>query len=136
MGKSSKPRIIFAILGMDVHTRATTFICQAFRDAGMEVIYLGFGSTPEMVVEAAVSEDADLIALSTHCGYHMMLFPKLMQLLREKQLDIPVVAGGTIQEAEKPLLEKMGITGNFTGGTSLDVMVNHVTQEITRRKKS
>ncbi len=101
-------------------------LTQALRDAGMEVIYLGFNLTPEMVASAAGAEDPDVICLSSHEGFHTQLFPKLLDELKKRNLKIPVVAGGGISDKEKVILEELGITGNFGSGTPIDVIIEHV----------
>ena len=132
--KGKKIRVIFAILSTDLHTRASVVLSQALRDAGMEVIYLGFRLTPEMVAAAAETEDPDVICLSTHEGFHTQLFPKLMDELKKRRLDhVAVVAGGSISEKEKPFLEALGITGNFGPGTPIDAIVNHVIEHAVKK---
>lgn len=121
-----KIRVLFAILSTDIHNRASFIISNALRDAGMEVIYLGFGLTPSMVAGAAESEAPDVICLSTHEGFHRQLFPKLVVELKQKGLNTPIVAGGNIPEKDKPSLEAIGVTGNFGSGTPLDVIVDHI----------
>lgn len=132
---AEKPiKVLLAILSTDVHTRASIVVSQALRDAGMEVVYLGFGLTPAGVVAAAEEEDPDVICLSTHEGFHMQLFPRVIDLLEQKEMRIPVVAGGNIQDREKPFLSELGITGNFGSGSSLDAIVDHV-RERSRDKR-
>jgi methylmalonyl-CoA mutase C-terminal domain/subunit len=121
-----KIRVLFAILSTDIHTRGSIVVASALRDAGMEVIYLGFRQTFKMVAAAAVTEDPDVICLSTHEGFHSQLFPKLVDEMRQRGLNIPIVAGGNIQDKEKILLESIGVTGNFGPGTPLDVIVDHI----------
>ena len=115
------------ILGIDIHRRGAEVVSQALRDAGVEVIYLGYCLTPEMVVDTAIQEDVHVIGLSTHCGYHKILFPKVMNLLKEKKANnICVVAGGTIPAQDKAFLEDVGVTGNFGPGTPLESIVDHI----------
>jgi methylmalonyl-CoA mutase C-terminal domain/subunit len=121
-----KIRVLFAILSTDIHTRGSIVVASALRDAGMEVVYLGFRQTPKMVAAAAEAEDPDVICLSSHEGFHTQLFPKLVDELKQRGLDIPIVAGGNIQAKEKVLLESIGVTGNFGPGTPLTVIVDHV----------
>ena len=125
--QNSKPiRVLFAILSTDVHTRASIVVSEALKDAGMDVIYLGFRQTIKMVLDAAETEDPDVICLSSHQGFHSQLFPKLVEEMRQRGLAIPIVAGGNIQDQEKALLESIGITGNFGSGTPLAQIVEHV----------
>ena len=119
-------RILFAILSTDIHTRGPIVVANALRNAGMDVIYMGFRNTIKMVVDAAETEDPDVICLSTHGGFHTQLFPKLVDALKQKGLTIPIVAGGNIREEEKEQMESIGVTGNFGPGTPLDQIVEHV----------
>ena len=121
-----KARVLFAILSTDVHTRGSIIVADALRNAGMDVIYMGFRQTVKMVVDAAETEDPDVICLSTHAGFHTQLFPKLVDELKQKGMNIPIVAGGNIQDNEKKVLESIGVTGNFGSGTPMDQIVEHV----------
>lgn len=128
-----KIRVLMAILGIDIHRRGAVVVSKALRDAGAEVIYMGYCLTPEMVVDTAIQEDVDVIGLSTHCGYHKILFPKVINLLRERKADsVRVVAGGTIPVKDKAFLEGIGVTGNFGPGTPLKSIVDHIVK--TARK--
>lgn len=124
--ETRRVKVLLGILSTDVHTRASIVVAQALRDAGMEVVYLGFGLTPEGLVAAVEEEDPDVICLSSHEGFHMQLFPKVVALLEEREMTIPIVAGGNIQDREKPFLEGLGISGNFGSGTDLREIVEHV----------
>ena len=126
-----KIRVLMSILGIDIHRRGAEVISQALRDAGMEVIYLGYCLTPEMVVDTAIQEDVDVIGLSTHCGYHRILFPKVMNLLRDRKAkNIVVVAGGTVPDQDRAFLEAIGVTGNFGPGTPLKSIVDHIMERV------
>ena len=116
----AKPiRIVTAKVGLDGHDRGVKVIARALREAGYEVIYLGLRQTPEMVVDAAVQEDAQVIGLSLHSGAHMTLFPKVVQLLRERGAgDVVVFGGGIIPAGDIPGLEADGIEKIFTPGAS------------------
>lgn len=128
-----KIRVLMGILGIDIHRRGAEVVSKALRDAGAEVIYMGYCLTPEMIVDTAIQEDVDVIGLSTHCGYHRILFPKVLELLREKKANnIRVVAGGTIPVKDKPFLEGIGVTGNFGPGTPPKLIVDHIVK--TARK--
>ena len=129
-------KILFAILSVDIHNRAALVLCQAFRDAGMEVIYPGYGLTPSMLASIAEQEDPDVICLSSHQGFHTQLFPVLMEELKQRGLTIPVVAGGSIPDKDKPLLEGMGISGNFGPGTPLPVIIDHVRKRAHEKQDS
>ncbi|MGC1932627.1 MAG: cobalamin B12-binding domain-containing protein, partial [Candidatus Nitrosopolaris sp.] len=113
-------RVLVSKLGLDGHDRGALVICRALRDAGMEVIYSGLFCTPERVANTAIDEDVDAIAMSLLNGAHLVLFPKVARLLREKGAnDILLVGGGIIPESDKKSLEDEGITGNFGPGTPL-----------------
>jgi len=108
-------------------------ICRALRDAGMEVIYSGLFCTPERVANTALDEDVDAIAMSLLNGAHLVLFPKVARLLRERGVnDILLVGGGIIPESDKKSLEREGITGNFGPGTPLSTVIQHITANIKK----
>jgi len=131
-----KIRILMGKPGLDCHDRACVVLCQAFRDAGMEVIYTGPYQTPESIAETAVEEDVDIVALSLLDGRHMSHFPRLVELLKKRNAeDICIVSGGRIPEKDKPLLEKIGITGNFGAGTPLDLIVEHINERVRRKRE-
>ena len=110
-------------------------LAKAFRDAGMEVLYAGLLPTPEEVVDTAVNEDVDVVALSLLNGAHMTVFKKVADLMRERNIDdIALVGGGTIPDEDKPALESMGITGNYGPGTPLAVIIDHVTSRATESR--
>ncbi|KJE49529.1 methylmalonyl-CoA mutase [Acidiplasma sp. MBA-1] len=122
-------KVLLAKPAIDGHDRGIFVLARAFRDAGMEVIYAGLLPTPEEVVDTAVNEDVDVIALSLLNGAHMTAFKKVMDILKKRGInDIAVVGGGIIPDGDKPKLEKMGVTGNFGPGTRLDVIIDHVTK--------
>ena len=114
-----KQRVIVAKPGLDGHDRGAKIVARALRDAGFEVIYTGLHQTPEQIVETAIQEDADAVGLSCHSGAHMTLFPKVVQLLRERGAsDIVVFGGGIIPAGDIPALEADGIEKIFTPGAS------------------
>jgi methylmalonyl-CoA mutase C-terminal domain/subunit len=126
-----KIRVLVAKPGLDGHDRGAKVVCRALRDAGMEVIYTGLRRTPEEIVNAAVQEDADLIGLSILSGAHPILFPKIMELLKEKGAeDIPVIAGGIIPEKDVPKMKKTGIKEIFLPGTSTQEIVKWIQDHI------
>src|SRR5215831_8899820 len=134
--KSKKIRILVSKLGLDGHDRGALVICRALRDAGMEVIYSGLFCTPERVANTAIDEDVDAIAMSLLNGAHLVLFPKVARLLREKGInDILLVGGGIIPESDKRSLEGEGITGNFGPGTPLPTVIKHITTNIKKSHK-
>jgi len=113
-----KIRVLVAKPGLDGHDRGAKVIASAFRDAGFEVIYTGLHQTPEMIVNAAVQEDVDVIALSILSGAHMTLFPRVLELLREQGADhILVIGGGIIPQDDMRRLEELGVARLFGPGT-------------------
>ncbi len=136
--KDKPIKILLAKPGIDGHDRGVFVLAKAFRDAGMEVLYAGLLPTPEEVVDTAVNEDVDVVALSLLNGAHMTVFKKVADLMRQRGIDdIALVGGGTIPDEDKPLLEAMGISGNYGPGTPLSVIIEHVTRraEEARLKK-
>jgi methylmalonyl-CoA mutase C-terminal domain/subunit len=122
-----KIRVLVAKPGLDGHDRGAKVIARALRDAGMEVVYTGIRQTPEMIAEAALQEDVDVIGMSILSGAHMALFPKVMELLRENDMDdVLVVAGGIIPDEDVAALRDLGITGIFGPGTSTDKIVDFI----------
>ena len=130
-----KIRILIGVPGLDGHDRGAIVVANACRDAGMEIIYLGVQQIPEAIASAAVAEDVDVVGLSLNDGCHTYYFPEVMRQLREKGGgDILVVGGGNIPKEEKPILEKAGITGNFTYGTPLKEIVNHIIERVKKER--
>ncbi|MFH1625959.1 MAG: cobalamin B12-binding domain-containing protein [Pseudomonadota bacterium] len=130
-----KIRILVAKPGVDGHDRGAVILCQAFRDAGWEVIYTGLWQTADMIVNAAIAEDVDVIALSSMGNTHLFYFPEVMRLLKERKAeDMCVVGGGIIPEEDKPQLEKVGVTGNFGPGTPVGVIIDHIVERVERRR--
>ncbi|MDV3244560.1 MAG: cobalamin B12-binding domain-containing protein [Nitrososphaerales archaeon] len=130
-----KIRILVAKPGLDGHDRGVLVLARAFRDAGMEVIYSGLLPSPEQVARMAVDEDVDVVALSLLNGAHMTAFPKVKkQLEKLGGRDILVVGGGIIPEEDKPRLTRMGITGLFGPGSSLEDIVEHVRGRVRKER--
>jgi methylmalonyl-CoA mutase, C-terminal domain len=122
-------RVLIAKPGLDGHDRGAKIIARALRDAGMEVIYTGLRQTPEMIASAAEQEDVDVIGLSILSGAHNTLCPRLLDLLRQKQMsDVIVLVGGIIPEADIPALKKAGIAEVFLPGASTQDIVKFVQQ--------
>src|ERR1700722_3931226 len=112
-------RVLVAKVGLDGHDRGAKFIAAILRDAGMEVIYTGLRQTPEMVVNAALQEDVDAIGVSILSGAHMTVFPKIIKLMKEKQMDdVLVTGGGIIPEEDMKSLNDMGVGKLFPPGTT------------------
>ena len=124
---SSRIRVVVAKPGLDGHDRGAKVVARALRDAGMEVIYTGLHQTPEQIVETAIQEDANAVGLSVLSGAHMTLFPKVVQMLRERGAsDIVVFGGGIIPDADIPELEKLGVAKVFTPGATTQSIVEWV----------
>lgn len=124
-------RVLVAKPGLDGHDRGAKVIARALRDAGMEVIYTGLRQTPEQIVAAAIQEDVNVVAMSLLSGAHNHLFPKVVELLKEKDAaDILVVGGGVIPDEDIPFLKEKGMAEIFTPGTptsaAIDFIKNHV----------
>src|SRR5438309_12110909 len=118
-------RIVMAKVGLDGHDRGVKVVARALRDAGYEVIYTGLRQTPEMVVEAALQEDAQVIGLSLHSGAHMTLFPAVVEELRRRDAtDIVVFGGGIIPDEDITELKEQGVAELFTPGTPLSEIVD------------
>ena len=126
-----KIRVLVAKPGLDGHDRGAKVIARALRDAGMEVIYTGLRQTPEMIVTAAVQEDADVIGLSILSGAHNAIVPRVMELLRQQKAeDILVVVGGIIPDVDIEVLKKAGVAGVFQPGTPMDNIVKFIREHV------
>jgi methylmalonyl-CoA mutase C-terminal domain/subunit len=122
-------RIVLAKVGLDGHDRGVKVVARALRDAGFEVIYTGLRQTPEMVVDAALQEDAQVIGLSIHSGAHMTLFPRVVEVLKERKAgDIVVFGGGIIPDDDIAELKRRGVAQLFTPGTPLKDIVDWLNQ--------
>jgi methylmalonyl-CoA mutase, C-terminal domain len=120
-------RVLVAKPGLDGHDRGAKVIARALRDAGMEVIYTGLRQTPEMIVNAALDEDVQVIGLSILSGAHMAIVPRVLSLLREREMsDVLVVVGGIIPEDDAQQLKQLGVAAVFQPGTSLESVVEFI----------
>ena len=127
MSSEKKIRVLAAKPGLDGHDRGIKVICQALRDAGMEVIYTGLRQTPDQIVSAAIQEDVDVIAMSVLSGAHDYLFPRVMEILKEKAADeVLVIGGGIIPEEDIPALKNAGISEIFGPGTYTQDIVDYI----------
>lgn len=122
-----KIRVLVAKAGLDGHDRGAKIIAAALRDAGMEVIYTGLRQTPEMIVEAAIQEDVDVIGISILSGAHMTIFPKIKKLMDEKEIsDVLLTGGGIIPEEDAAELKKMGVGELFTPGAVTTTIAEYI----------
>jgi methylmalonyl-CoA mutase, C-terminal domain len=120
-------RVLVAKPGLDGHDRGAKVIARALRDAGMEVIYTGLRQTPDMIVNAALDEDVQVIGLSILSGAHMAIVPKVLELMRERGLtDVLLVIGGIIPEDEAAQLKQLGVAAVFQPGSSLESVVDFI----------
>ncbi|ULQ54964.1 cobalamin B12-binding domain-containing protein [Flavihumibacter rivuli] len=121
-------RVLVAKVGLDGHDRGAKVIATALRDAGMEVIYTGLRQTPEMVVNAALQEDVDAIGISILSGAHMTVFPKVIQLMKEKGMDdVLLTGGGIIPEDDMQALHDLGVGKLFAPGTATGEITEYIT---------
>ena len=126
-------RVLVAKPGLDGHDRGARIIARALRDAGMEVIYTGLRQTPEMIVNAALQEDVQVIGLSILSGAHNAIVPRLMDLLREKKMeDVKVVVGGIIPDGDAAELKRLGVAAVFQPGASLEGIVQFIRASASR----
>jgi methylmalonyl-CoA mutase, C-terminal domain len=120
-------RVLVAKPGLDGHDRGAKVIARALRDAGMEVIYTGLRQTPEMIVNAALQEDVQVIGLSILSGAHSAIVPRVMELLREKNMtDVKVLVGGIIPDEDAAVLKSQGVAAVFQPGASLEAIVDFI----------
>ena len=130
-----KIRVLVAKPGLDGHDRGAKVVASALRDAGMEVIYTGLRQTPEMIVAASVQEDVDVVALSILSGAHMTIFPRVMELLQDKNVHhILLTGGGIIPKADAEKLSKIGVGKLFGPGTSTRDIIAYIKEEVVGRR--
>ena len=131
-----KIRIVMAKPGLDGHDRGIKILARAYRDAGMEVIYLGLRQTPEMIVNAASQEDADVIALSVLSGAHMTIFKKVKEMMNVEGLDdVLLTGGGIIPEVDMKTLAKKGVGKLFGPGTSVNETISYITDWVNEHRR-
>jgi methylmalonyl-CoA mutase C-terminal domain/subunit len=129
MAQEKKIKVIVAKPGLDGHDRGAKLLARIFAEAGMEVVYTGLRQTPEMIVETALQEDADVVGLSSLSGVHMYFFPRVVELLKQKGLDdVLVVGGGIIPQEDVPELKAAGVTEIFGPGTPTNQIVDFIRQ--------
>jgi methylmalonyl-CoA mutase C-terminal domain/subunit len=128
-------RVLVAKPGLDGHDRGAKVVARALRDAGMEVIYTGIRQTPEMIAEAALQEDVDVVGLSILSGAHRDLFPRIVAQLKQKQLDdVILVCGGIIPDDDIPAVKQMGFAGVFGPGTSTQDIAAFIRAQIAQKR--
>lgn len=126
-------RVLVAKPGLDGHDRGAKVVARALRDAGFEVIYTGLRQTPEQIAEAALQEDVDVVAMSILSGAHPHLFPKVVNLVREKGMkDVLIIGGGVIPEGDIPALKEAGIAEVFTPGTPTADVINFIKANVKK----
>ena len=129
-----KIRVLVAKPGLDGHDRGAKVIARALRDAGMEVIYTGLRQTPEMILNAALQEDVDVIGLSILSGAHNAIVPRVNELLRSNKMDdVLLMVGGTIPEQDIPALKQAGVAAIFGPGTPMDQIVEFIRKNVKPR---
>ncbi|MGI8893902.1 MAG: cobalamin B12-binding domain-containing protein [Bacteroidia bacterium] len=128
-------RVLVAKVGLDGHDRGAKVIASFLRDAGMEVIYTGLRQTPEMVVSAALQEDVDVIGVSILSGAHMTVFPKILNLLKEKEMDdVLLTGGGIIPAHDLNKLKEMGVGELFPPGTETEKIINYIREWVAENR--
>lgn len=137
MEKINRPiRVLVAKVGLDGHDRGAKVIATALRDAGMEVIYTGLRQTPEMVVNTALQEDVDAIGVSILSGAHMTVFPKILQQMKEKEMnDVLLTGGGIIPDDDMKKLNKMGVGKLFAPGTPTSEISSYITDWVKSNRE-
>jgi methylmalonyl-CoA mutase C-terminal domain/subunit len=132
-----KIRVLVAKAGLDGHDRGAKVVAAALRDAGMEVIYTGLRQTPEMIVEAAIQEDVDAIGISILSGAHMTLFPRILNLMKDKEVnDILLFGGGIIPKEDLTKLKELGVGELFTPGTSTQDIIKFLKEWTENHKRN
>jgi methylmalonyl-CoA mutase C-terminal domain/subunit len=132
----NKIRVLVAKPGLDGHDRGAKVIARALRDAGMEVIYTGLRQTPEMIAEAALQEDVDVVGLSILSGAHMALVPRVLELMRASgQGAVPLLIGGIIPDEDVPRLKTLGVAEVFGPGASTETIIRAVREVVGRGRK-
>ena len=136
MAKQHKIRVLVAKPGLDGHDRGAKVVARALRDAGMEVIYTGIRQTPEMIAEAALQEDVDVLGLSILSGAHMELFPRILKELRARGVDdVFLLAGGIIPDEDLPVLKEMGFHAVFRPGADTREIIRFVQENARARRR-
>jgi len=130
-----KIRVLVAKPGLDGHDRGAKVVARALRDAGMEVIYTGLRQTPEMIAEAALQEDVDVVGLSILSGAHMALIPRVLELLKaNRQEHVKIFVGGIIPDEDAPRLKELGVTGIYGPGAPTGKIINEIRASLESSK--
>jgi methylmalonyl-CoA mutase C-terminal domain/subunit len=130
-----KIKVLVAKPGLDGHDRGAKVVARALRDAGLEVVYTGIRQTPEMIAEAALQEDVDVVGLSILSGAHLDLFPRIVSLLKQKGMeDVLLVCGGIIPDEDIASLKQMGFAGVFGPGTSTQDLAKFIRDQVAKRR--
>ena len=132
MNNNRRIKVLVSMIGLDGHWSGGTVVAKALMDNGMEVIYLGINQTPEMIVQAAIQEDVDLIGISSHASNYGQI-EELIDLLKEKEMgDIPVICGGTIPKHQIPRLMEKGVAKVFTPRSTSESIVQYIVSKVER----
>jgi methylmalonyl-CoA mutase C-terminal domain/subunit len=135
MQETNQIRVLVAKPGLDGHDRGAKVIARALRDAGMEVIYTGIRQTPQMIIQAAIQEDVEVLGVSILSGAHLEILPGIMDLMRENDLDdVLVILGGIVPEADRQTLAEMGVSAVFGPGTSTGEIVEFIHSNLPERR--
>jgi len=127
-------KVLVAKPGLDGHDRGAKIVARALRDAGMEVVYTGLHQTPEMIVTAAMQEDVDVVGISILSGAHMTIFPRVFALMQERGMDdVIVVAGGVIQEEDRPKLRELGVADIFDADATTQDLIDGINRLVQER---
>jgi methylmalonyl-CoA mutase C-terminal domain/subunit len=127
-------KVLVAKPGLDGHDRGAKIVARALRDAGMEVVYTGLHQTPEMIVNAAMQEDVDVVGISILSGAHMTIFPRVFRLMQERGMDdVIVVAGGVIQEEDRPKLRDLGVAEIYDADATTQDLIDGINRLVSQR---
>lgn len=130
----SRIKVIVAKPGLDGHDRGAKLLCRIFMEAGMEVVYTGLRQTPEMIAATVLQEDADVVGISSLSGVHNYFFPKVVELLKERELDdVLIIGGGIIPAEDVPFLKQSGVAEIFGPGTPTDTIVDFIKANVRSR---
>ena len=136
VGQPDRRRVLVTKVGLDGHDRGVKVVARMLRDAGFEVIYGGLRQTPDTIAETALQEDVDVVGLSMHSGGHLTLVPAVIDALRRRAVDVPVVVGGIVPVRDRQVLLAAGVAEVLTPGASRDDVVAAVTRASGRRLES